>query len=46
MIVVLKQNANEERTKQLIAWLKGMGLDIHISKGQYQTVLGLVGDTA
>ena len=46
MIVVLKQNANEERTKQLISWLKGMGLDIHISKGQYQTVLGLVGDTA
>ena len=30
---------------QLIDWLKAQGLVIHISEGEYQTVLGLVGDT-
>ena len=27
-------------------WLKGQGLNIHVSHGVYQTVLGLVGDTS
>jgi len=45
MIVVLKPNANEERQKQLMDWLKGMGLGIHVSKGETQTVLGLIGNT-
>ena len=27
-------------------WLKGQGLNIHVSQGMYQTVLGLVGDTS
>ena len=46
MIVVLKPNVVKERTDQLIEWLKGMGLNIHISTGEYQTVLGLIGDTS
>ncbi|MBP5153717.1 MAG: 3-deoxy-7-phosphoheptulonate synthase [Lachnospiraceae bacterium] len=46
MIVVLKENADPGREKQLIEWLKGMRLDVHISRGQFQTVLGLVGDTS
>ncbi|MBP5331748.1 MAG: 3-deoxy-7-phosphoheptulonate synthase, partial [Lachnospiraceae bacterium] len=46
MIVVMKQNVNEDRQKQLIEWLKGMGLGVHISSGEYQTVLGLIGDTS
>ncbi|MCR5324389.1 MAG: 3-deoxy-7-phosphoheptulonate synthase [Lachnospiraceae bacterium] len=46
MIVVMKQNVNEERQNQLIEWLKGMGLGVHISSGEYQTVLGLIGDTS
>ena len=45
MIVVLKPNANEDRQKQLMDWLKGMGLGIHVSKGETQTVLGLIGNT-
>lgn len=45
MIVVLKPNVAEEKKDQLIDWLKGMGLDVHISVGEYQTVLGLIGDT-
>ena len=45
MIVVLKHGVTEENRNQLIGWLKNLGLDIHISKGDFQTVLGLIGDT-
>ena len=46
MIVVLKHGVSEEKMNQLITWLKTLGLRIHISNGDYQTVLGLVGDTS
>ena len=45
MIVVLKHNVQEEKKQQLIAWLKNLGLKIHVSDGEFQTVLGLIGDT-
>ena len=45
MIVVLKENANPKQVENLIQWLKSLSLDIHISTGASQTVLGLVGDT-
>lgn len=46
MIIVLKENTEETKRDQLIDWLKQKGLDVHISVGKYQTVLGLIGDTA
>lgn len=46
MIVVLKPGVKKEKSKQLINWLKNLGLDIHISEGEYQCVLGLIGDTS
>ena len=45
MIVVLKHDVEAAKRTQLIDWLKAQGLVIHISEGEYQTVLGLVGDT-
>lgn len=45
MIVALKPGVQKEKQDQLIDWLKGMGLDIHISTGEYQTILGLIGNT-
>ncbi len=45
MIVALKPQTTEERKDQLIGWLKGLGVDVHVSVGEYQTILGLVGDT-
>ncbi len=45
MIVVLKHGVEAAKREQLIDWLEGQGLTIHISEGEYQTVLGLVGDT-
>ena len=46
MIVVLKKNVNEDKQDNLINWLKSLGLGIHVSNGEYQTVLGLIGDTS
>ena len=45
MIVVLKHNVPEEKRNQLINWLRNQNIDVHPSLGEYQTVLGLVGDT-
>ena len=45
MIVVLKNGVKEEKRNQLIEWLKGQGLGIHVSQGEFQTILGLIGDT-
>jgi len=46
MIAVLKQNAEEEKVENLVKWLKAKGLDVHISEGEYCTILGLIGDTS
>jgi 3-deoxy-7-phosphoheptulonate synthase len=46
MIVVLKQGASEQQREDLIEWIKSLGLDVHLSIGKMQTVLGLIGDTA
>lgn len=46
MIVVLKPEVEKDKEEKLVEWLKGMGLGVHVSNGEYQTVLGLIGDTA
>lgn len=46
MIVVLKENPNQAQLDNLISWLKGQGVEIHLSMGVNQPILGLVGDTA
>ncbi len=46
MIVVLKNNPDQKQLDNLIAWLKSMGLDIHMSQGKSTKIMGLVGDTA
>ena len=46
MIAVLKQNASPERIQMLIDWLKRQGLEVHLSHGEYKTILGLIGDTS
>ena len=46
MIAVLKQGTDEQKMNSLIDWLRARGLDVHISRGEFHTVLGLIGDTA
>ena len=45
MITVLKQGTTAEQRDQLIKWFEDQGLRVHVSVGEYQTVLGLIGDT-
>ena len=44
MIVVLKHGTPDDKRDQLIEWIKGQGLDVHMSIGKNQTILGMVGD--
>jgi len=46
MIAVLKHGTTEQQTEHLVQWLRSMNLDVHISKGQDITILGLIGDTS
>lgn len=46
MVVVLKSNPDQKQLDNLMAWLKSMDLQIHVSEGNMQTILGLVGDTS
>ena len=46
MIAILKHGTTAEQTTHLVAWLKNMNLDVHISEGAEVTVLGLIGDTS
>ena len=46
MIAILKAGTPKEQIDNLIRWLENQGLKIHISDGDYHTVLGLVGDTS
>lgn len=45
MIVILKENHDKEQFENLKDWLKSMNIDVHVSLGQRQTVVGLIGDT-
>jgi len=45
MIAILKAGVPQEQVDNLIRWLENQGLKIHVSHGEYYTVLGLVGDT-
>lgn len=46
MIAVLKSGVTEAQKTNLIDWLKSLGLGVHVSEGQFQTVIGLIGDTS
>ena len=46
MIAVLKQGVQKQQVDNLVTWFKSRGLDVHISEGKYQTILGLERDTS
>jgi len=45
MIVILKPNCKEEQMNNLVNWIREQNVDVHISAGQFQTIIGLIGDT-
>ncbi len=46
MIAILKAHTPQPQIDHLIQWLKGQGVEIHVSHGNVHTVLGLVGNTS
>lgn len=46
MIIVLKPQTEQKRVEGLLSHLHAMGLGTNYSKGEYSTVIGLIGDTS
>ena len=46
MIAILKKETTEKQIRDLTEWLETMDLKVHLSKGEYTTIVGLVGDTS
>lgn len=46
MIAVLKSGVTDSQIEELSSWFKGKGLNVHVSKGEFQTIVGLIGDTS
>lgn len=45
MVVILKPKTSETDTKNMISYIKDLGVDVMVNKGVDCTVLGLLGDT-
>ena len=45
MIIALKKGIRAEEQAHLLQWLENQGVRTHISEGEFQTIIGLVGDT-
>ncbi|WP_430608055.1 phospho-2-dehydro-3-deoxyheptonate aldolase [Enterococcus sp. AZ170] len=45
MIVIMKSEATKAQIKSVIERVKKEGLEVHLSEGEEQTIIGLVGDT-
>ena len=46
MIAVLKNGTTEKQLEGLLNWIESLELTVHLSRGDYQTIVGLVGDTS
>ena len=45
MIIVLKPHTNDENIKKIEEIIRDNGAEPHVSKGEIQTIIGMVGDT-
>ena len=46
MIAVIKPGASEQQIGGLLTWFQSRGLKTHLSEGEFQTIIGLIGDTS
>ncbi|MEW5706258.1 MAG: 3-deoxy-7-phosphoheptulonate synthase [Actinomycetota bacterium] len=44
MVIVMREGASEKEIEDVIARIKKTGADVHVSKGQFRTVIGVIGD--
>ena len=45
MIAILKQSASDEAVSHIVSWIEKKGLKTDVSRGENETIIGLVGDT-
>ncbi len=45
MMIIMRESATDNDIDHLIEKVKEVGVDVHVSKGAFATVIGLVGDT-
>ena len=46
MIAILSKEATDDQVYELAKWFEEQGVKCDISQGEYQTIIGLVGDTS
>lgn len=46
MIIVVRNNADKGQLENLLTWLRGQGIDPHLSVGTSQTIVGCIGDVS
>lgn len=46
MIAVMKHGVTEQQMESLIVWFKEQGVNVSVTKGEFQTIIGLIGDTS
>ncbi len=44
MIAVLKNGTTQKQVENFCDWIKAQGVGVHVVNGEYQTIVGLIGD--
>ena len=44
MIVILQSNVTEEQIQHVLERVKSLGLQAHLSRGTFRTIIGIIGD--
>ena len=46
MIAIIRQGTSKEQIEKLTHWIEAQGLSVHLSTGEFTTIVGLIGDTS
>ena len=46
MIAVMKHGVTEAQMENLISWFEEQGVTVSVTKGEFQSIIGLIGDTS
>ena len=46
MIAILENNATDDQIEKLTDWFEEQGMRCQLSRGEFQTILGIIGDTS
>ena len=46
MIIIINSKTKPEKVNDLVSWIERKGLKTHITEGDYQNIIGVIGDTS